>query len=1285
MDQRVSKKNNIALESSELLKKQLEILLQATPITVFTHLFIGMIWIFILWGKTDSGPVLIWYCSIFSIMFYRFALYKYFQRIQSSITNYEKWYRFYLAGIFITGIAWGLSGSLTPELNKELYQIICALIICIILTGGVTTLYASKEASFVYMTPTIIPHLYYLHQLDSNIDNVLISSIVICLVLLIFTLSKMNKTFINRLELEVENEKLILELKNDKEKITSINAELEHDAATKEDKYIKAFKASPDPISITRLSDGMFIEVNQRLAEFSGYAVDEIVGKTSFEINLWADINEREVLFKKLHENNGSVSNFEVDFVKKDGEIRNCLLSAEVIDINNESHILSVTKDITKFRLLRNQLIESEDKFHKAFKTSPNAITITRLEDGLILDANQKWADMTGYSLDELIGHFSSELKLWGNPKDREKIISKIKKGEHVIDFEAELRTKHDEIRSISLSVEAIDLNNENCLLFSTEDITETKILQENLRASEEKFFKAFWSFPDPMTISTLDGILVEVNESCIETSGFPRNELIGQSIFDIGAWSDLSQREIIMQRLKEHGYARNIEADFVKKDGEITHSIISASIIQLNDIPHMLLVTRDISEQKNAQQQLLESEERFKNAFAMAPIGIALVDKTGTIFHTNPRSIDVIGYKPSELVGKTIKDLTHPDDLEKGMVYFSKLMRNEIDNYQMEKRYLHKKGHYVYCKISASSLKKNDGEILYAIVHVEDISEQKENEAEINKLLLSIEHSPNVVMITNNDAVLEYVNPKFTEVTGYTSEEVLGKKPSILAAEENSSSIYRQLWDTISIGKEWRGEFLNRKKNGDIYWASQIIFPIKNKNNEITHYVSLHEDITEARKITEQLSYQASHDMLTGLINRSEFEKRLERVINTAKNEESENVLCFLDLDQFKLINDACGHMAGDEFLHRLGDVLKNTTRHRDVIARLGGDEFAVLMEHCPLEQGIKIAEQIRTEIEEFQFLWEKKYFSVGVSIGLTVINNESQNLIELLKQADTACYTAKDMGRNRIHVYRENDLALATRKGEMNWAQKLNDALTEDQFMLYAQEIVPVSSSADKIKSYEILLRLDNPDGEPISPTEFIVAADRYNLNVKIDRWVIANFMSWLIKNQDYFKINSTQFSINLSGASINDKEIKTLIIEYLDSSFFDPQKITFEITETAAIANFVKANEFMSDLSRYGCKFSLDDFGSGLSSFAYLKNLPTDTLKIDGMFVKDIDHNKNDYAMVRIINEIGHTMGMKTVAEFVENEAIMKKLKEIGVNYAQGYWTGKVLPIDSIINNS
>jgi diguanylate cyclase (GGDEF)-like protein len=435
--------------------------------------------------------------------------------------------------------------------------------------------------------------------------------------------------------------------------------------------------------------------------------------------------------------------------------------------------------------------------------------------------------------------------------------------------------------------------------------------------------------------------------------------------------------------------------------------------------------------------------------------------------------------------------------------------------------------------------------------------------------------------------------------------------------------------------------------------------------------YRNAHASALERQELLKKLRYQASYDALTGLVNRPGFERQAERMISITQEGKGEHALCFMDLDQFKVVNDTCGHFAGDELLRQLGQLLLDTVRPRDTLARLGGDEFGVLIEHCTLDQAQEIVTTLQKAIQEFQFFWEGRSFRVGVSIGLVAITDTTPSLTELLKQADSACYMAKDSGRNRIHMYRPDDTQLSIRMGDMQWVGVINQALDDNRFCLYAQSIMPLKSSSDK--HYELLLSMIDERGRTIPPSDFLPAAERFEIMDKLDAWVVENALALMASHPAF--VEQIQFiSINLSGQSLTSSDILNSIIANIDEYRIDANKLCFEITETAAISNLRAATTFISSLKRLGCRFALDDFGSGLSSFGYLKNLPVDYLKIDGMFVKDMADNSIDHAMVKSINDIGHVMGMKTIAEFVENDEIKGMLREIGVDYAQGFGIGK-----------
>lgn len=476
-----------------------------------------------------------------------------------------------------------------------------------------------------------------------------------------------------------------------------------------------------------------------------------------------------------------------------------------------------------------------------------------------------------------------------------------------------------------------------------------------------------------------------------------------------------------------------------------------------------------------------------------------------------------------------------------------------------------------------------------------------------------------------------------------------------------------------------YKQEFRQLNSQGEITWFRVAAKPVEHEDKSKS-LLLVCEDITEARELSEKIAWQASHDALTGLANRIEFDDYVKHAIELVHIDDSEHVLCYLDLDQFKVINDTCGHLAGDELLRQLGDTLKKQIRQGDFIARLGGDEFGVLMYDCSLTEAFSRCEHLRDVIRCFRFYWDDKSFTIGVSIGLSPINKTSRNAVNLLKEADSACYAAKDRGRNRIHLYTPDDEELTLRQGEMQWVEKIQQGLETSDFALYGQPIVLISKEEEEGLHFETLIRYHDEAGHIVPPSAFLPAAERYGLASLVDRWVICTLFEFIATTPEFLDKLSL-CSVNLSGLSFCDEEMLPFIVAQFNEWQIPTHKICFEVTETAAIANLSYAIKFIHALKAHGCLFSLDDFGSGLSSFGYLKNLPVDYLKIDGLFVRDILEDKVDLAMVKSINDVGHIMGKKTIAEFVENEQIFNLLSELGVDYAQGYGIGKPVLLNEL----
>ena len=620
---------------------------------------------------------------------------------------------------------------------------------------------------------------------------------------------------------------------------------------------------------------------------------------------------------------------------------------------------------------------------------------------------------------------------------------------------------------------------------------------------------------------------------------------------------------------------------------------------------------------------------------------------------------------------------LVHPDDMARVQTKMREHLEGKTPFFESVHRMKHQNGEWRWMTSRAKARQDDKGRLIRLLGVEVDITERKLYEEalfrEKESAQITLRSIGDGVITTDANCNVEYINPVAEELTGWKVDDASGRAIDEIFRgfhEETCEPLENPL--SVSIRrdrsiKSVRPTLLIRRDGNELYIESTAS-PIRNGKGEVTGGVLVFHDVSESRELNRRLSYHTSHDILTGLVNRREFENRLERALKSAKARETSYALCYLDLDQFKIVNDSCGHSAGDALLGQLGALLKSKIRWRDTLARLGGDEFGVLLESCSLDEAMQAAEILRVAISEFKFLWDDRSFRLGVSIGVVPITADNEDVAALMSAADSACATAKEAGRNRIHSFLENDIDLMRRRREMQWAARINNALDEDRFELFRQTIQPLQTSEDGIH-YELLLRMRDETGGIVAPGLFIEAAERYGITPSIDRWVIKNAFRWLVSEADE-RERLRLCSINLSGQSLGDEKFLPFVIDQFQMSGIDATRICFEITETAAIASYSQANRFINALKELGCKFALDDFGTGLSSFGYLKHFPVDFLKIDGSFVKEILHDPIDREMVRSINEIGHLTGKQTIAEFAENEEIITMLRGMGVDYAQGY---------------
>ncbi len=556
-------------------------------------------------------------------------------------------------------------------------------------------------------------------------------------------------------------------------------------------------------------------------------------------------------------------------------------------------------------------------------------------------------------------------------------------------------------------------------------------------------------------------------------------------------------------------------------------------------------------------------------------------------------------------------------------------------------------------------------------------------------KAQITLEALGEGVITTDATGVITYLNPAAEKLTGWSffsaRRRPLHEVFRIISSNSRVPLEY-PMYECINDGTTIHHDFLLTltRHDGKEFIIQDTATPIRDSHEEIIGMVLVFHDFSKLHHMSEQLAWQASHDDLTGLANRREFEAQLSKALIEANNNATEHALCYIDLDQFKIVNDTCGHKAGDELLKQLTIQIGRKIRKHDIFARLGGDEFGIILKDCGLDSAKLLATTIKDSTSAFRFTWDQHVFEVGASIGLVPITHGHATVSDLLMTADSACYIAKDKGRNRVHVYEPTDEDIVQRSGDLQWLQTLSKSIEADRFVLFSQLIAPVDESQGLYRQHEILIRMRDNERGLIQPKLFIPAAERYQLMPAIDKWVIRNTFAALKTAELCGDAGNSciGFSVNLSAQSLTDNSFFDYVIEQFSTTELDPALITFEITETAAIGNLTRAVEVMGKLKDLGCHFSLDDFGSGLSSFAYLSNLPVDYIKIDGHFVCDMVKNPVSRSIVESIAQIGRVMGLKTIAEFVENDDILAEIRDCGIDFVQGYGIERPRPLLDVL---
>jgi diguanylate cyclase (GGDEF)-like protein/PAS domain S-box-containing protein len=684
------------------------------------------------------------------------------------------------------------------------------------------------------------------------------------------------------------------------------------------------------------------------------------------------------------------------------------------------------------------------------------------------------------------------------------------------------------------------------------------------------------------------------------------------------------------------------------------------------------------------AEQALRSSEAKFRGLFETIAEGVYQSSREGRLLSVNPAFAKMLGYASlDELYALPSAEALYWNPADRAEFARRVEVEGEIRDAEFLMR--RRDGQQLVVLENARAVRDATGEITGYEGTIANITERKRAEqaifAEKERAQVTLQSIGDAVISTDAEGRIEYINPVAESLTAWTLAEARGQPITAvlrLVNELTREPIENSL--TGALGRSEHGGPADHAvlitRSGNEVAIQESAAPICDRGGNVIGAVVVFHDVTRERRLKRALSWQASHDALTGLINRREFDNRLHAALLSAQRGEGSYALLYIDLDQFKLVNDTCGHPAGDRLLRDVTGLLQTRVRASDTIARLGGDEFGVLLEGCTLEQATRIAEGVRQAIRDFRFVWGASTLSVGASIGIVPISAGTENVANVMSAADIACYAAKDAGRNRIHVYEAD--GVSHRHREMHWVSRVTRAAEDNRLELYFQPIMPLSSDGGR-PFHELTVRLREDAGSLVPPSEFIPAAERYNVMSVIDRWVMGQAIALLTERRER-GVPLPLIAVNLSGTSLNEQSF----VDYVLQSVADPviaRAICFEITETTAVTSLANARYLMSELKGRGCRFALDDFGTGVSSFVYLKTLPVDFLKIDGQFISHITQDPVNRSMVEAISKVGRALGIATVAECVESEAVLAELRRIGVDFVQGFHLAPPLPITQL----
>jgi diguanylate cyclase (GGDEF)-like protein/PAS domain S-box-containing protein len=1078
--------------------------------------------------------------------------------------------------------------------------------------------------------------------------------------------------------------------------------------------------------------NGVIRSCNQVCENYFGTSKEKLVGSPL--ANLIPDLQGKQLrkflepFLTSLGDTSLKIASGEIEAQRKNGERFDVEINASKLVVAAGNVFVISLRDITARKQAEATLKENEERYRALVEHAPDAIVVLDVDSGKFIDTNDKACELFNLSRQRLLlvgpEAMSPETQPDGTPSFgiRRGLVDRALAGEHPT-FEWLHKDSTGREFPCEVRFSRLPAGDRRLIRVSITDITERK-RDETLSYAQNKILEMIAAnTPHEKTLHSIcrfsdrvgEGFRTAIMEldtksqtlSVAIAPRLPDEFKIGLDFVPVGSESitcgaavhhahDAISVDLVgapvwqgFRKLAEkHDLAAVWSFLVYGAAGRVVGTLDvycnearAPDTHELDTLSRMARLAGIAIRRQMDEQQLRSSEARYRGLFENTVDGVYIATREGDIITVNPALVEMLGYDSADdlkSVGRTTMLYVNPIDRER---VFARLeAQGFVKNFEYRLR--RKDGREIVVLENSRAVYDDAGKVIAHEGTITDITERKRAETQVfeekERAQVTLQSIGDGVITTDADGNVDYINPVAQDLTGWDMRSARGKPASdimMLVNEHTRATVESPI---IRCLKEGRMITLPKNtvlitKDGEEVPIQDSAAPIRDRIGNVIGSVMVFHDVSKESRMFRQLSYQASHDTLTGLINRREFENRIEAALDYIRgNAEETHALLYIDLDQFKVVNDTFGHVAGDALLRHVSEIIQSKIRVSDVLSRLGGDEFGILLERCSDERAIEVAEEIRSAIEGYRFVWQDSFTTIRCSIGVVIVTSENAAAADLMSAADVACYSAKDMGRNQIHLYRDSDASL--RHEEMKWVSRITSAVEDDRFELFYQPIIGIGDVDGKHRGhYELLLRMRDEKGTLISPDQFIPAAERYNLMSTLDRWVIHEALSQLADRSDEDEARFT-LAINLSGTSLSEDRFLDFVIDELKTQKLPAGAICFEITETAAISNLSRVVYFMQTLKKLGCKFSLDDFGSGLSSFTYLKNLPVDYLKIDGQFISHVAEDAVDESMVKAIREVGHAMGIETIAERVESREVLDKLGSLGVEFAQGYYIAR-----------